>query len=221
LYFPTTSQIAATNPFLLANGAVGAPSVGFVNSPTTGFYRVGADNIALASAGVKSWNVTAAGEITTPLQPVFLATWSATSTSLTVNGTANTLTASWSEIYDQNEDFSGGVFTAPVTGKYLFSFNSVYDITGGLGSNNWCLFTTARTYSTRGVSGAVTATPSLKTESTTFTVIAPMTAGDTSYVYFLGSTNTTTSALALRGQENTAVLTSTAFATFLSGALFA
>ncbi len=48
---------------MFGNGAVGAPSIAFANSTTTGFYRIGADNIGLATAGVLRLSVTATGNV--------------------------------------------------------------------------------------------------------------------------------------------------------------
>lgn len=58
---------------LAPNGAVGAPSFSWANSPTTGFYRIGADNIGLSVAGTKRWD--------------FAATISTLTGALTVSGT--------------------------------------------------------------------------------------------------------------------------------------
>lgn len=47
--------------FPLANGAVGSPSLRFINSPTSGLYRVSADVVGFTSAGVQSATISAAG----------------------------------------------------------------------------------------------------------------------------------------------------------------
>ena len=59
--------------------------------------------------------------MTKPLQPAFLANKSGASNNVTGGGTGYDF-ASFTEVYDQNADFnaSTGVFTAPVTGRYLF-----------------------------------------------------------------------------------------------------
>jgi len=158
--------------------------------------------------------ISSAGEITQPLQPAFLVTWAGTSTAITL-GSPNTLTASWTEEFDQGGDFSGGVFTAPVTGKYQFAFSVAYDITGGLGSNRYQLFTTAKSYTVRGVTGG--GSTDLRNEHSGFSVLANMTAGDVAYLIVSASSNTATSALSLRGQENG----TTPSATFFSGYLVA
>ena len=59
---PTWSgQHTWTQPLLVPNGAVGAPSVAFANSPTTGIYRSGADFMAFAAAGTQKMIISAAG----------------------------------------------------------------------------------------------------------------------------------------------------------------
>lgn len=65
--------------------------------------------------------ITAAGEITKPLQPAFLVGLTADVLNVTGDGTAYTVLFN-TKIYDQNNDFdtSTGVFTAPVTGRYSF-----------------------------------------------------------------------------------------------------
>ena len=58
------------------------------------------------------------GAVTKPLQPAFLVTKSGAQSNVT-----NNTTITWdSEIYDQNADFASNTFTAPVTGRYLFSY---------------------------------------------------------------------------------------------------
>lgn len=115
IYFPTSAQVAATSVFVLQDGSVGTPSLSLLNSPTTGFYRIGANNIGLAAAGAQAWNVSAAGEILAPLQPCFAAT---AVTQSNVIGTGGFTITSYTELFDQGNDFASGIFTAPITGHY-------------------------------------------------------------------------------------------------------
>lgn len=64
---------------------------------------------------------TIAGEINKPLQPTFLAT-QVTANNVTGDNTVYTMTYG-TEVYDIASNFSGGIFTAPVTGKYLMGSN--------------------------------------------------------------------------------------------------
>jgi hypothetical protein len=57
------NAVYANNLVACANGSAGAPSVTWVNSTTTGFYRQSADVIGVASAGVESFRISAAGLI--------------------------------------------------------------------------------------------------------------------------------------------------------------
>ena len=69
-----------------------------------------------------SMSFDANGIITKPLQPAFLSGTSRVTT-ITGDGTTYSATAAtWTDIYDVNADFSNGTFTAPVTGKYNFTF---------------------------------------------------------------------------------------------------
>ena len=63
--------------------------------------------------------ITAAGEITAPLQPAFLARPAADQTDFAV-GSAVTVVFGTEE-FDQGGDFASNTFTAPVDGKYQFS----------------------------------------------------------------------------------------------------
>ena len=63
--------------------------------------------------------IDAAGIVTKPYQPAFLATKTTTSSNAAINADHTVLFPT--EVYDQNSDFSSNTFTAPVTGKYLLT----------------------------------------------------------------------------------------------------
>lgn len=48
----------AANRFLGGNGTAALPTFGFTNSPTTGFFRAGADQIGISLAGTQRWSFT-------------------------------------------------------------------------------------------------------------------------------------------------------------------
>lgn len=89
------------------------------------------DNFVLAaSTQLGTTNVmsaTTGGAVTKPLQPAFLAYQASTATNATGDGTTYVLgtTVDLTEVYDQNNNFdpTTGVFTAPVTGKYMLMTN--------------------------------------------------------------------------------------------------
>lgn len=93
------------------------------------------------------FKATTAGEITQPLQPAFLARNAAGATDVTGDGTTATVAFS-SEIIDASSDYSTPTFTAPVTGKYMFSASCL--LTGidssHTGTTNFILTTSNRDY---------------------------------------------------------------------------
>lgn len=54
---------AFAGPVTIPNGAVGAPALNFASSLTTGFYRIGADILGIAIAGVEKWRIDASGRL--------------------------------------------------------------------------------------------------------------------------------------------------------------
>lgn len=66
---------------------------------------------------------TTANEVTMPSQPAFMAYLGGNDNNVTGNGTAYRLgnNVALTEVFDQNADFDGSNFTAPVTGRYLLS----------------------------------------------------------------------------------------------------
>ena len=125
-FYGTTSSITTTTQTAVANifatgkfndGTAGAPSITFSGDIDTGIYRIGSNNMALVTAGASALIISAAGEVTKPLQPAFLATASS-QTNVTGDSTAYTVVFD-TEIFDQNSDFDGvSTFTAPITGRY-------------------------------------------------------------------------------------------------------
>jgi hypothetical protein len=114
-------------------------------------------------------------EVTMPAQPAFLAVLTSAELNVTGSGTVATIGAvsGFTEVYDQNSDFSGTTFTAPVTGKYWLYAQTFISQFGGGTSGNFRIVTSNRTYrNNQGLS-----TPSFKIGA-----LADMDAGDTAIV---------------------------------------
>ena len=113
---------ASPTSIAAADGDVGNPSIGFSNgSGDNGFYMIGTDNPALTVNGTLAMEFDPSGAMQLPLQPSFMAQPNATQSNIAV-GSAVTLVFD-TEIYDVGGDFASNTFTAPVTGKYLFTVN--------------------------------------------------------------------------------------------------
>ena len=100
-----TSGIAAADGFQLQLVAADLYQWNYEN----GFQRFGTNNAT-------SMNISAAGEITMPRQPAFLARPASNQSNIPIN--ANTTVVLGSEVYDIGGNFASNTFTAPVTGKY-------------------------------------------------------------------------------------------------------
>ena len=83
-------------------------------------YRHNNDDLTLGTAGVDQVIVDSNGIVTMPKQPCFLASNNGVQANVTGNGATHTI--NWgTETFDQNADFDGTTFTAPVAGRYLIS----------------------------------------------------------------------------------------------------
>lgn len=92
--------------------------------------------------------ISAAGEVTKPLQPAFSAYVPSSVTNVTGDGTVYVVLPT-AEVFDVNGDFSSGPgqLTAPVTGKYSFSISLyLYVLTAGTTQVVINLITSNRTY---------------------------------------------------------------------------
>lgn len=144
----------ASAPITLDSGASGDSYVQFdINA--TGEFRIGVDDDAgdafkISQGSALGTNdtfiVTAAGEITKPLQPAFLAYLSATATNVTGNATTYTVVYN-SEVFDQNGDFASNTFTAPVTGRYYLGCSTLLgDLTASFTYGYTQIVTSNRSY---------------------------------------------------------------------------
>lgn len=145
---------ATTSTINVGTGA-GAKTVtlGSTNSTSSLALKTGTADFSLASATGTIINALDTGEITYPLQPLFLAYLATNDNNRTGNGTGYTIgtNTAFTEIIDRNSDFNtNGTFTAPVTGAYALFSNigitgctiaSSFQITLILSNRTWSLVT--------------------------------------------------------------------------------
>lgn len=193
-----TSNTASSSANILSQVAGGTAADATYQATISGGqnWTWGLDNsdsdsfVLAASSALGTTNVfkcTTAGEITKPLQPAFLATASAQS-NVTGDGTVYTVVFA-NEVFDQNNDFDGtSTFTAPVTGRYLFTVTLDFS---GLGAANTAgnisLVTSNRTH-VLVVGNWANFRNLANTARMSASVLTDMDAGDTAYVTgFIGA----------------------------------
>lgn len=173
----TTGGSSGGNPrYYLAITSVMGYSMGIDNADGDAWALVNGQTLS-ANQIIKA---TAAGEVTMPLQPAFLAYLGTTDSNVTGNGATYTLGSgnALTEVFDQGGDFNvNGTFTAPVTGKYFLS--AMVDVIGCTIANIFSIHivTTARSYIFPHTRAAGSGDQSMP-----LCVFANMTAGDTATV---------------------------------------
>ena len=157
----------------------------------------------LYQSGVNSLNIDAAGIVTKPLQPAFLAQGANGQNNIGVGFTSTILLPT--ERFDNNNDFSSNTFTAPVTGKY--QLNSHVYLTGAPTNANY--IETYLTTSNRNFSAAITPSSygggGISYISMEIAVLADMDAGDTAFLRVAQGS----------GTQSTDVTQATAFSGYL------
>lgn len=106
------------------------------------------DIVYLKVAGVDAFKIDALGHVTKPVNSAFLAIQASLQTDVTGDGTVVTVIYG-SENYDKNADYntSTGIFTAPVTGRYLLTCSVwLRHIAAGHSNTSLLLVTSNRTY---------------------------------------------------------------------------
>lgn len=117
-----TTYIAGPTMNIATDAVAGTVIIGNVTGATAVNINTGTGDFALASATGTIISALDTGEITQPLQPAFNAYNSVTDANVTGDGTGYTIIFDTVR-FDQNSDYNNGtgVFTAPVTGRYMFS----------------------------------------------------------------------------------------------------
>jgi hypothetical protein len=154
--------------------------------------KFNATNTVIATAGAliaqingttEGLKISAAGEVTTPLNPSFLTQGSGIN-GVTGDGSVYTLLFG-TEKFDIGSNLSGATFTAPVSGIYHF-MGSVETRDAVDGTNNdgsITLVTTARSYTVvRGDWGAMSMTGGIESCVRSWSTLANLDAGDTAHV---------------------------------------
>ena len=109
---------------------------------TVGVDDSDSDSFVVASGSALGTNnamrIASTGEVNFPKQPSFQAYLSSTQISVTGNGTAYTVPCN-SEIFDLNGDYNTSTytFTAPVTGRYVFTYHISLRTDSSSGGDYW------------------------------------------------------------------------------------
>lgn len=185
-----TASSAATIDCQVAGGTAGdatyLATVSGGQSWAFGLDNGSSDSFAISQGGALGssdvMTITTAGEINYPLQPAFSARLTGNNLNVTGAGTAWTVVFN-SEIFDQNSDYNTSTytFTAPITGRYLFTYNvSIFNLTSSMTAGLINIITSNRTYVTNQINYYAIAAPGRA--SVNASVLADMDASDTCYI---------------------------------------
>lgn len=128
-----TASSAARETIVVGGGTAGDPTINWNVSGVTNF-EMGLDNSdsdklkisqGTALGTNDTWVMDTSGRRTMPLQPAFLAYLGASDSNVTGDGSSFVLGSgtALTEVFDQGNNFNtNGTFTAPITGRYFFSF---------------------------------------------------------------------------------------------------
>lgn len=172
---------SADSGYLGFNDTASASMQGFIQ------YNHSGDYMAFAPNGSEKMRIDANGHVTMPSQSAFSVKHSVAQNNQPINTYPNTIQFD-TEVFDQNADFSGNTFTAPVTGKYQFNMMiRMNELDTGANYYQIYLITSNRTYYT-------TLDPNFSSDlsyyNIDYSVLADMDAGDTATVTFYQNNGT-------------------------------
>lgn len=166
-------------------GSESAPSLAKTGDSNTGRWYPADDSIAESVAGTMALRIYSAGYMTKPLQTSFSANGSGTQTNALGGGAGFVTVQFATENFDIGSNYNNSTytFTAPVTGKYYFSF---YVQVAGLQTSTHIscqarLVTTAKTFLIDAFEDDAGPAPAM-VMGASFATVAAMTAGDTALV---------------------------------------
>ncbi len=152
-----------------------------------------ADSFVVQTGGTtEHLRVSSTGTVTTPQQPCFLAHMTSRVSNATGAGAGfSTSGKTFTEVYDIGSNFSNGLFTAPVTGKYIL-YGSLYFINTGTANNQTIIYVET---SNRGYNALRSHGNNIfpYQGNFSFSIVADMDASDTFYIncnMYGGSSNT-------------------------------
>ena len=103
-------------------------------------------DVTTDTAPTKAMEINTAGIVTKPLQPAFL-TVGASGAKPAIATQSNPFATVMTEIYDKNSDLSSSaIFTAPVTGTYVFYMHTKYDSADGDNFSHYFLASNRNSY---------------------------------------------------------------------------